>query len=378
MARPPSSTKTSVAVPFVDLRPSLRELKDAILDDIAGLLDSAEFHYGSAVSEFETRFAAYCGTAHCVGTSNGLDGLRLTLLAAGIEEGAEVIIPANTFVATFAAIHQAGGIPVPVDASESDYEIDPALVESALTERTRFIVPVHLYGQMADMGAMAGLASKHGFDVIEDACQAHGAERNGYHAGSSGRAAAFSFYPSKNLGAAGDAGAVTTDEAELAARLRALRHHGEFEKYRHELEGYTARLDTIQAIVLLRKLPHLDRWTEQRRTAARFYFEALDGVGDLRLPPVPPGSDPVWHLYVVRTRDPEGLAAHLASRGIGSGRHYPQPPHLSAAFSWLGYERGDFPVAEALAREGLSLPLFPGITGEQLEAVHAAIVQHFG
>jgi len=348
------------------------------LADIAELLDSGKFHYGPQVAEFETRFAEYCEGSHCVGISNGIDALRLALLAAGLERGEEVIVPANTFIATFAAIHQAGGIPIPVDASERDYNVDSSLVESSLTHRTRFIVPVHLYGQMADMRAVTKLAEQHGLEVIEDACQAHGAERDGSRSGSLGRAAAFSFYPSKNLGAAGDAGAVVTSDADLAARLRALRHHGELEKYRHAFEGYTARLDTVQAIVLLHRLPHLDRWTEERRTAARFYSEALEGVGDLRLPPVAAGSNPVWHLYVVRTGDPEGLAGHLAIRGIGTGRHYPEPPHLSLAFSWLGYERNDFPVAEALAAEGLSLPIFPGITAQQLDAVRDAIVEYFG
>ena len=197
-------------------------------------------------------------------------------------------------------------------------------------------------------------------------------------AGAGGRAAAFSFYPSKNLGAAGDAGAAVTSDDELATRLRALRHHGEREKYESEVEGYTARLDTLQAIVLLHKLPHLDRWTEERRAAATFYADSLAGIGDLRLPPVAPGSNPVWHLFVVRTGDPEALAGHLAAHGIGSGRHYPEPPHLSRAFAWLGVERGDFPVAEAIAAEGVSLALFPGISEEQLEAVASAVAEYFG
>lgn len=372
------SDPASIEVPFVDLGPSCRDLNDGILADFAELLDSTSFHYGPQVAEFESAFAAHCTTAHCVGMASGLDAVRLALLAAGIEPGDEVIVPASTFIATFAAVHQAGGVPVPVDASESDYNLDPSLAEGALSDRTRFIVPVHLYGQMADMRAVMELAGRNGLEVIEDACQAHGADRDGLRSGAAGRAGAFSFYPSKNLGAAGDAGAAVTDDAALDARLRALRHHGETEKYHSELEGYTARLDTIQAIVLLRKLPHLDEWTEQRRATARFYTEALDGVGDLQLPPVAPGSNPVWHLYIIRTKDPSSLAAHLAERGIGTGRHYPQPPHLSAAFSWLGHSRGSFPVAEAIAEEGLSLPLFPGITEEQLDAVRVAVANYFG
>jgi dTDP-4-amino-4,6-dideoxygalactose transaminase len=377
LARPASDPGTSVAVPFVDLGPSCRPLNDAILSDIAKLLDSTRFHYGREVDEFETSFAAYCGAEHCVGMSSGLDALRLGLLASGIEPGDEVIVPANTFVATFAAVRQAGGVPVPVDASEDDYNVDLSRLDAAVTPRTSFVVPVHLYGQMADMRGLAEIAGRHGIAVVEDACQAHGAERDGLRAGSAGHAAAFSFYPSKNLGAAGDAGALVTDDPDIAGRGRALRHHGEVQKYRSELEGYTARIDTVQAIVLLRKLPHLKRWTEERRAAAAYYSDALGDLGDLQLPPVPAGSEPVWHLYVIRTADPEGLAEHLAARGIGTGRHYPEPPHLSAAFAHLGYSRGDFPVAEALALEGLSVPMFPGITESQLESVRAAIADYF-
>ncbi len=366
-----------LSTPFVDLGPSCRPLNEAILADVAELLDSGRFHYGPQVVEFEERFAAYCGVSRCVGMSSGLDALRLALLAAGIEPGDEVIVPANTFIATFAAVRQAGGVPVPVDASDEDYNLDPALLEAAVSGRTRFVVPVHLYGQSADMRRIQEVADARGIQVIEDACQAHGASRDGERAGTAG-IAVFSFYPSKNLGAGGDAGALVTDDDSVAERARALRHHGEVEKYRSAFEGYTARLDTIQAIVLLHKLPHLDEWTAQRRAAAQFYTNALEGVGDLCLPPVAAGSDPVWHLYVVRTRDPEALASHLEARGIGTGRHYPEPPHLSQAFAWLGYGAGSFPVTERIAREVLSLPLFPGITEGQLAGVTEAIADYFG
>jgi dTDP-4-amino-4,6-dideoxygalactose transaminase len=377
MAKPSSEVQTVLSTPFVDLGPSCRPLNEAILADIAELLDSGRFHYGPQVTEFEECFAAYCGVSRCVGMSSGLDALRLALLAAGIEPGDEVIVPANTFIATFAAVRQAGGVPVPVDASDEDYNVDPALFEVAVSRRTRFVVPVHLYGQLADMRRIQEVADAHGLQVIEDACQAHGASRDGKRAGTAG-IAVFSFYPSKNLGAGGDAGALVTDDDSVAERARALRHHGEVEKYRSAFEGYTARLDTIQAIVLLHKLPHLDEWTAQRRAAAQFYTDALEGMGDLRLPPVAAGSDPVWHLYVVRTRDPEALASHLEGRGIGTGRHYPEPPHLSQAFAWLGYGTGSFPVTERIAREVLSLPLFPGITEAQLAAVTEAIADYFG
>ena len=373
LAPPPART----AVPFLDLRPSHAPIKDAVLEEISALLDSGAFTNGPQVREFEQAFAAYCGAAECVGLASGLDALRLGLIAASIQPGDEVIVPATTFVASLEAITQAGGRPVLAEVREDDYSLDAAAVEAAVTARTRFVMPVHIYGQMGDMRAVAESADRHGLHIVEDACQAHGAERNGLRAGTVGLAGAFSFYPGKNLGAMGDAGALVTDDTELAARMRALREHGQRAKYEHELEGWTARLDTVQAIFLLRKLPFLDGWNEERREAAAAYTEALAGVGDLVLPSVPAGSSPVWHLYVVRTGDRAELADHLAERGIGTGRHYPQPPHLSEAYAWLGHRRGSFPVSEALADECLSLPMFPGISEEQLECVTSAVVDYF-
>jgi dTDP-4-amino-4,6-dideoxygalactose transaminase len=236
---------------------------------------------------------------------------------------------------------------------------------------------VHLYGQMADMRALRQLGADRDLAILEDACQAHGAERDGLRAGATGTVGAFSFYPGKNLGAAGDAGALVTADADLALRVRALREHGQTAKYVHTYEGYTARLDTIQAIVLAHKLPLLDGWNEQRRDSARFYDHALAGVGDFVTPPVPGGSAPVWHLYVVRTADPDRLGSFLRERGIATGRHYPDPVHLTGAYRWLGHTTGDFPVAEALAREGLSLPMFPGIAEAQLAAVVEGIRAFF-
>jgi dTDP-4-amino-4,6-dideoxygalactose transaminase len=313
-----------------------------------------------------------------VGVSSGLDALRLALLASGIAPGDEVILPANTFIATVEAVTQAGGRPILVDVSENDHNIDPAAVEAVLTARTRFLLPVHLYGQLAHMRALRALAERHGLLIVEDACQAHGSERDGLRAGRAGHAGAFSFYPTKNLGAMGDAGAVVTDDAGLAAHVRALREHGQRRKDHHDMPGYTARLDTLQALVLLRKLPCLVDWNEKRRAAARFYSDALAGVGDLVLPPCPRGSEPVWHLYVVRTAQPEALAASLRERGIGTRRHYPVPIHLPRAYAGLGHRRGDFPVAERLAREVLSLPMFPGITPAQLDAVVDGVAAFFG
>ena len=366
-----------VEVPFLDLGTVHAGLKAPILSDLAALLDSGEFTNGPQVRAFERAFAAYCGRAHCVGVANGTEAIHLALLAAGIRPGDEVIVPANTFIATFEAISQAGGIPVPVDVTEIDYNIDPDAAEDAVTDRTAFLIPVHLYGQLADLVALERLAERAGALLVEDACQAHGARRDGRSAGSVGVAAAFSFYPGKNLGAIGDAGAVVLDEPRLARELRALREHGQHEKYRHMREGFTSRLDTVQALVLLRKLPLLDGWNDDRRAAADFYREALTGVGDLGVPPVAPGSEPVWHLYAVRTRRRDELAAFLCARGIGVGIHYPEPPHLSPAYAGLGYGPGDFPVTEALANELLSLPIYPGISESQLQTVADAVAAHF-
>ena len=372
-----SPASSRVGVPFFDLGPSSAAFRASLLEDIAGLLDSGAFTNGPAVREFEEAFASYVGARSCVGVASGLDALRLALLAGGLERDEEVVVPAATFAATFEAVTQAGGVPVVADVREDDYCLDPDAAAAAISPRTRFLLPVHLYGQMADPRALTRVASSHAVGIVEDACQAHGAERDGSAAGTVGVAAAFSFYPAKNLGAIGDAGALVTDDEKLAETVRALREHGQARKYHHALEGYTARLDTIQALALLRKLPHLDGWISDRRAIARRYTDELAGVGDLRLPVVPTGSEPVWHLYVVRTADPAALADFLAEREIGTGRHYPEPPHLSEAYARLDYRPGAFPVAEALSREALSLPLFPGMTEAQLDAVVQAVRTFF-
>lgn len=369
--------EASSTVPFLNLGLLHRDLKAEIVDEIAELVDSSAFTNGPQVREFETEFAAYCGTVHAVGLASGLDALRLGLQAAGIEPGDEVVVAANTFVATLEAVTQAGGRPLVVDATEADYNLDPSAVEAALSERTRFLMPTHLYGQLADMRTLVEIAERRGLAILEDACQAHGASRDGIGAGAAGLANAFSFYPGKNLGAFGDAGALVTDDEKLAALMRALREHGQQRKYVHDIEGWTARLDTIQAIVLLRKLPHLDGWNRQRRAVAALYTERLTGIGDLRLPPVPEGSEPVWHIYAIRTADPDELAGFLRERGIGTGRHYPEAAHLAPAYRWLGHKRGEFPIAEALAAEVLSLPMFPGMTEQQVDAVVAGITDYF-
>jgi dTDP-4-amino-4,6-dideoxygalactose transaminase len=357
----------------MDLARAHASLSTDILRDVAELMETGAFVNGPAVTRFEEAFAADTGVARCVGIASGLDALRIALIAAGLERGEEVVVPAMTFIATLEAVTQAGGVPVVADIHESDLNLDPDAAASATSGRTRFVLPVHLYGQLADMAGLASL----GFPLIEDACQAPAAVRDGRRAGSGGLAAAFSFYPAKNLGAMGDAGALVTDDGALADQALALREHGQRRKYEHDREGFTARLDTIQAVVLLRKLPLLERWNDERRSIAGRYLEALDGVGDLRLPPVPADSDPVWHLFVIRTRDPELLAAHLAERGVQSGRHYPQPVHLTGAYAYLGLPEGSFPVAEALARECLSLPIFPGMRDDEVERVVASVTTFF-
>jgi dTDP-3-amino-3,4,6-trideoxy-alpha-D-glucose transaminase len=368
-------TSAALRVPFIDLAPTNVVLKGRLLAEIGDLMDSGAFTNGPAVHEFELEFAEYCGVRECVGVASGLDALRLGLLAAGLRPGDGVVIPANTFVATVEAVVQAGGVPLLVDVSDSDYNIDVSA--AARVREARFILPVHLYGQLADMRALSVLAADRHITIIEDACQAHGASREGIRGGTTGACCAFSFYPAKNLGAMGDAGALVTNDPALAEQVRALREHGQRMKYHHDVEGYTARLDTLQALVLKHKLALLDRWNQERQAIAWFYGTALRGVGDLRLPPVPPGSVPVWHLYVVRTADPRDLASFLRDGGIATGHHYPQPVHLSPAYARLGYVRGDFPVTEALAGEVLSLPIFPGMTRGQAEAVVARVRAYF-
>jgi dTDP-4-amino-4,6-dideoxygalactose transaminase len=372
-----AETQGDARVPFVDLTHTTETIREQFLAGLERILATNAFVNGPEVAQFEDEFAHWCGVRYCVGLASGLDALRLGLLAAGVGPGDEVVVPALTFIATFEAVTQAGATPVVVDVQASDYNLDPDATADALTERTACLLPVHLYGQMADMTALNEVARAKGLLLLEDACQAHGAARDRRRAGATGDMASFSFYPSKNLGAMGDAGALVTRSKELAARVRVLRQHGETSPYHSEFRGYTARLDTIQALALLCKLPHLAEWNAERARAAAFYSHELAGVGDLVLPPVPEGSAPVWHVYVVRTENPERLADFLSKRAISTGRHYPEPPHLSAAYADLGLPKGAFPIAEAIAREGLSLPLFAGISEAQLSRVCEAIRAFF-
>jgi dTDP-4-amino-4,6-dideoxygalactose transaminase len=370
--------QAATQVPLIDLSVGSEAVRDEVLSTMSELLQSGAFTNGPAVAEFERQFADYCETMHCIGLASGLDALRLALQALEIGAGDEVIVPAMTFVATWEAVTQVAATPVAVDISRLDYCLDFEAASAAISPRTRAVVAVHLYGQMADPHGLVSLAERAGVDVVEDACQAHGARRRGRVAGSVGRAGAFSFYPTKNLGAMGDAGALVTEDGELAARMRALREHGQPTKHEHRWVGWTSRLDTVQAAVLSAKLPHLDGWNEQRRAAAAWYEGSLAGVGDLVLPQDVSEGGHVWHVYVVQTADPTGLARHLRERGVATGRHYPVAPHLTEAYSSLGHRSGTFPVAESLASRGLSLPLFPGISEQQLDAVVSGVRSWFG
>lgn len=350
-------------IPFMDLGAQRAALRPEL--EAAGLraLDRGDYILGEDVAAFESEFARWCGVAHAVGVDSGTSALELGLLARGIGPGDEVITAANTFVASAFAITHVGATPVPVDVDAGTALIDPERVREAITPRTRAIMPVHLYGQPADMAAIDAIAREHGLFVLEDACQAHGARDGGVRVGALGDAAAFSFYPSKNLGAHGDGGMFVTDDDELAEQARLLRNYGQREKYRSDIIGANRRLDTIQAAMLRVKLPHLDAWNAMRREHAARFAEALSG-SDVGLPVQRPGSEHVWHLYVIRVRDRDAVRAHLADGGIETGIHYPIPLHRQPAYAALSWDASDYPVAEAAAGEILSLPIYPELPAD--------------
>jgi dTDP-3-amino-3,4,6-trideoxy-alpha-D-glucose transaminase len=331
------------------------------------------FILGEEVEAFEAEWAGYCGVAHAVGVGNGTDAIQLALRAAGIVPGDEVVVPALTATFTALAVSMAGATPVFVDIDPERYSLDPAAFEAAITPRTAAVIPVHLYGCPADMEPILEIARRHDLFVLEDAAQAHGAHYRGTRAGGLGDAAAFSFYPSKNLGAYGDAGAITTDDAVWAEKARMLRHGGQRRTYQHELLGTNSRLDEIQAAILRTKLPHLDAWNEQRRGLAARYDAGLGDLDDLRLPTVPEDADHVYHLYVVRTHLRDALHDYLSGAGVTTGVHYPQGVHRQKAYAHLGYEGGSCPNAEAAAAEILSLPVFPQLSSHEVEQVTSLI-----
>ncbi|HEX2721473.1 MAG TPA: DegT/DnrJ/EryC1/StrS family aminotransferase [Gemmatimonadaceae bacterium] len=374
----PHLPQTAEGIPFLDLVSQHAGLEEELLDVFRRALQGAAFIGGPELAAFESEFAAFCETADAAGVASGTDALRFALMVMKPEAGDEVITVSHTFMATSEAITQAGATIRFVDIDEESMNIDPAGVEAAITPRTVGIVPVHLYGQPANMDAILEIADRHGLWVIEDACQAHGARYKGRRVGSMGRMAAFSFYPGKNLGACGEGGAVTGSDAALMSLVRQYREHGQVKKYYHASEGYNGRLDAIQAGILRVKLRRLDHWTERRRRAADLYRDALADVSEVRLPSEHSDSRHVYHLFAVRTDRREALQAYLSARKIGSGLHYPLPLHLQDAYSGMGMRRGSLPVTERTADSILSLPMFAELTEEQVDRVASAIREFFG
>ena len=362
-------------IPLLDLRAQYAALKPELDAAVLDVLASGAYVQGEPVERFDRAFADYCGVRHAIAVNTGTSALHLALLAANIGPGDEVITTPFTFVATVAAILYAGARPVLVDVEPESFNIDPSLIEAAITPRTKAIVPVHLYGQMADMTAIQAIAHSYGLTLIEDACQAHGAEYRGRRAGSIGLSSAFSFYPGKNLGACGEGGIVVTNSDEQMYTMRSLRDWGQAGRYNHVLKGFNYRMDAIQGAILDVKLRYLEDWTEARRAHAARYRSLLADIGSIKLPAEIQGRRHVYHVFAIRTRDREALRKQLGDEGVQTGLHYPIPVHLQKAHADLGYVEGDFPVAEALAREVLSLPIYPEMSPRQIETVANAIKQ---
>ena len=358
-------------IPFLDLKAGYLELQPEIDAAIKRVLDSGWYVLGEEVEAFEREYATYCEAKHCVGVANGLDALHLALLALGVGQGDEVIVPSNTYIATWLAVSQCGATPIPVEPDVATYNIDPARIEAAITPRTKVILPVHLYGQPADMDQILAIARKYGLKVLEDGAQAHGAKYKGKRLGAHGDVVAWSFYPGKNLGAYGDGGAITTNDPEIADRILVLRNYGSRVKYVNEIRGFNSRLDPIQAAALRVKLQHLDSANEARRSIAAQYLSRMTNTG-LTIPFVPDWADPVWHLFVVRSKNRNQFQTQLNHAGIGTLIHYPIPPHLQGAYADLGFGKGAFPIAEKIHEEVLSLPMYQSMTMEQIHLVVSA------
>ena len=366
-----------MSIPLLDLKPATEELRAEL--DVAHrrVLSSGWYLLGPELSAFETEYAASVGAAHCIGVANGLEALQLVLMAWGIGAGDEVIVPSNGYIATWLAVSHVGATPIPCEPDARTHNLDPAHLAPLITPRTKAILPIHLYGQTADMTAINAIAAHHDLLVLEDGAQSHGARCHGRESGALGDAAGISFYPTKNLGALADAGAVTTNDNALAEKIRSLRNYGSRERYHHEEIGLNSRLDEFSAAFLRVKLPHLAAWNARRALLAARYRSQLAGVGDLVLPFVPSWAEPVWHLFVVRTARRTALREFLTARGIATQIHYPIPPHLSGAYRSLGYQRGQFPIAETLADEVLSLPVSPHHSAEQIDTVCTAVRSFF-
>jgi dTDP-4-amino-4,6-dideoxygalactose transaminase len=358
-------------IPFLVLKAPHVELQSELHEAFKRVLDSGWYILGNEVEQFEQEFAKYCEVEHCVGVGNGLDALHLILRAYGIGQGDEVIVPSNTYIATWLAASYAGATPIPVEPDLRTYNLDPSKIEAAITSRTKAIIVVHLYGQPADMDGINAIAKKHNLKVIEDAAQAHGARYKGKRVGSLGDAAGFSFYPGKNLGAIGDGGAVTTNDDELAKKIRILGNYGSKVKYHNEVKGYNSRLDELQAAFLREKLKKLDEWNVCRKIIAAEYLSQLVGC-NLVLPHVPKWADPVWHLFVVRSLQRDCLQKRLSESNVATMIHYPIPPHLQPAYDELNYKQGDFPISEKIANQCLSLPISSHLNEAGTSAVIAA------
>ncbi len=361
-----------ITVPFLDLQPSYKASQAAIDEALLRVARSGWFLLGQELKAFEAAYADFCETKFCAGVANGLDALHLSLLALGVGPGDEVIVPSNTYVATWLAVSQCGAVPVPVEPDEKTYNLDASKVAAAISSKTKVILPVHLYGQAADMDAIRAVADAHQLRVLDDCAQAHGARYKGRQVGSLADLSAWSFYPGKNLGAMGDGGGVSGSDEALIDAVRVLRNYGSRIKYHNEVKGFNSRLDEIQAAVLSAKLPQLHAATQQRAQIAAQFLQGLQGL-DLQLPEVPAWAEPAWHLFVVRHADRDGLQQRLAARGVGSLIHYPVPPHLQPAYAELGLGPGAFPISEAMHREVLSLPLWPGMSQAQVEQVIQAV-----
>ncbi|MGA2108572.1 MAG: DegT/DnrJ/EryC1/StrS family aminotransferase [Syntrophorhabdales bacterium] len=360
-------------VPFLDLKSQYLSIKNEIHEALDGVLEKTAFAGGPFVAQFEKEFAAFCGTGQAVGVGNGTDALWMALLALGVGPGDEVITVPDTFIATAEAISYCGATPVFVDVDEKSYNMDPNLLEAAITPKTKAVIPVHLFGQMSDMDPIMEIARKHNLFVLEDASQAHGARYKGKPAGSIGDAGCFSFYPGKNLGAYGEAGAVVTNDTALADRMRMYRDHGSPKKYYHKVLGWNARMDGFQGAVLSVKLKYLPQWNESRRKNAAIYNQLFAGFGSVVTPIEMDYGKHVYHVYALRVKNRDGLISALAEKGIGTNIHYPVPVHLQDAYSFLGLKKGSFPVAEQCAAEFVSLPMFAELTGEQIQYVADAV-----
>jgi dTDP-4-amino-4,6-dideoxygalactose transaminase len=364
-------------VPFLDLKAQYKEIEKEVVPVVKTAMENGAFIGGPQVTGFETEFAEFCESKHCVGVNSGTDALRFALMAVGVQSGDEVITVPNTFIATTEAISQAGARPVFVDIDPDTCNMDPSKIEAAITENTKAIIPVHLYGQTVDMDPITDIAQKNGLSVIEDACQAHGALYKNRKAGSIGAVGCFSFYPGKNLGAYGEGGAAVTNDETIAQKMRMIRDHGQSKKYYHDIEGYNGRLDAIQAGILRIKLKRLANWNQSRWENAKYYDKLLSDVPSVAHVSEAQFAKSVYHLYVILVEDRDGLQKFLDSKGIASGLHYPMPLHLQKAYAHLGCSKGDFPVTEDVASRLLSLPMFPELSKEQIEYVVDSVKEFF-